>query len=345
LKVLVTGAGGFLGRHVVRALLERGYQVRVLIRPTTQIDDLPWVDRVDIFRGDLRSSAPLAPAFEGADVLVHLAARAGGNDSAQMADTVAGTERLLQAMACSKTRRLVLASSLSVYGWSDIDGTLSEESPLETDLYRRDGYAIAKTWQERVTRRLSQEHKWELTVLRPGFIWGRNHEYLAGLGHKIGRWHLVFGPLTQLPLTFVENCADCFARAVENPRASGETFNVVDGHKISIWQFLGEYLKRSGAGEYRIPVPYGLALAAVRLADWINRQLCLGKAKLPGLLIPCRFQARFKPVRLSTSKLKEVLDWHPPLVFARCLERTYEGRGPLGDLASLPECLHELHNV
>ena len=58
---------------------------------------------------------------------------------------------------------------------------------------------------------------------------------------SLGRWHLVFGPSTRLPLTYVENCADCFAQAVENPRAVGETFNVVDGHEIGAWHYLGEY--------------------------------------------------------------------------------------------------------
>ena len=171
-----------------------------MIRPAARIDDLAWADRVEVVRADLRSPGSLATAFDGVDVLVHLAARVGAATRAQMADTVVGTERLLEAMAGSATRRLVLASSFSVYGWSTIRGTLTEESPLESDLYHRDGYAIAKTWQERVTRRMSQEHNWDLTVLRPGFIWGRDHGYLAGLGQKLGRWHLVFGPSTRLPL-------------------------------------------------------------------------------------------------------------------------------------------------
>ena len=121
---------------------------------------------------------------------------------------------------------------------------------------------------------MSREHGWDLTVLRPGFIWGRDHEYLAGLGQKVGRWYLVFGPSTRLPLTHVENCADCFAEAVEDPRAVGETFNVVDGHDISSWRYLGEYLRRSGARGHRIPVPYAAALSGALLADWINRRLC-----------------------------------------------------------------------
>ena len=134
------------------------------------------------------------------------------------------------------------AASRSTTG-ARVRGILTEESPLESDLYQRDGYAIAKTWQERIVRRMSQEHRWDLTVIRPGFIWGRDHEYLAGLGQRLGRWHLVFGPSTRLPLTHVENCADCFAEAVENPRAVGQTFNLVDGHDISSWHYLGEYLR------------------------------------------------------------------------------------------------------
>ena len=70
---------------------------------------------------------------------------------------------------------------------------------------------------------------------------------------------------------------------MENPRAVGATFNVVDGHEISIWNYLGEYLHRTGSREYRIPVPYGLALTLVAaLADWINRRLCQGKVETPG---------------------------------------------------------------
>jgi 2-alkyl-3-oxoalkanoate reductase len=324
LRVLVTGAGGFLGRHVVGALSRRGHSVRALIRPTTRIDDLGWTDRVQVVRADLRSPGPLAPAFEGVDVLVHLAARVGGNDNAQMADTVVGTERLLEAMARSATRRLVLASSFSVYDFGAVRGTLTEESPLESDLYHRDGYAIAKTWQERVVRRMSREHNWDLTVLRPGFIWGRDHEYLAGLGQQLGRWHLVFGPSNRLALTHVENCADCFALAVEDPRAVGETFNVIDGHQVSTWRYLGEYLRRTGSRGHRIPIPYRLAVVGPWLADQVNRRLCQGRAKLPGLLTLCQFRARFKPLQFPNRKLQEILGWHPPLDFAECLRQTYD---------------------
>jgi UDP-glucose 4-epimerase len=345
LKVLVTGAAGFLGRYVVAALLQRGHSVRVLIRPTSQIDGFAWADQVDVIEGDLRGPSSLASAFDDVETLVHLAARVGGSPSAQMADTVVGTERLLETMAGSATRKLVMASSFSVYGWSAIRGTLTEESPLEANLYERDGYAVAKSWQERTARRIGQEHNWDLTILRPGFIWGRGHGFLAGLGFTLGRWHLVVGPATRLPLTYVENCADCFALAAESPRAVGTTFNVVDGHEITSWHYLGAYLRRTSPRGHRIPVPYVAALTAARLADWTNRRLCKGKVRLPGLLIPGRFQARFKPVRVSSRQLVEVLGWKPPWNFAQCLERAFEMPDPLINVPPNAQRPHQLQNA
>jgi nucleoside-diphosphate-sugar epimerase len=258
-----------------------------------------------------------------------------------------GTERLLQAMARSSTRRLVLASSFSVYDWSRIRGTLDESSPLEegADLYARDGYAIAKSWQERVTRREAQRHGWGLTVLRPGWIWGRAQGYLFGLGQRFGRVHLVFGPATRLPLTHVENCADLFALCVESPRAVGQTFNVVDTDDVRIWRYLGDHLGRTGERGLRIPIPYAVAFAGVR-AGWAMAKKVFGpKAKLPAVLVPWKFEARFKPLRFPNRKAREELGWAPPLDYQACLERTYgaEASGGVTSAGAPPPAASEVH--
>jgi nucleoside-diphosphate-sugar epimerase len=342
LKVLITGGNGFLGRHVVAEFLRRGHDVRALVRPAARLDELGWPGSVEVVRADLRVAKDLAAAFDGVDVLVHLAAAVTGGEDAQFAATVVGTERLLDAMARSQTKRLVLVSSFSVYDWSAIRGELTEESPLESgaDLYERDGYAVAKAWQERVVRRAAEAHGWGLTVLRPGFIWGRGNAYLACLGQKLGPVHLVFGGSTRIPLTHVNNCAHLLATATEDPRAIGATFNVVDDDSVRNWGYLGEYLRRSGAGGFRVPLPYPLAMAGVRLARWTSRKIFRGKGKLPSLLVPCRFEARFKPLRFSNRKVRETLGWQPPLGFADCLRLTYEGPAGRPSATNVPD--HEL---
>lgn len=322
MKVLVTGADGFLGRHLVQALLARGHSVRALVLPRAALAKLDWPASVEVVRADLRSAPTLEPAFDGVDVLVHLAAALGGTLDHQLAITVGGTERLLAAMARTGCRRLVLASSFAVYDWSAIRGTLDEASPLEpaADLERRDPYAIAKARQEQLARAQAARHGWDLTVLRPGFLWGRDRARVAAFPQPLGPLHLVIGPLTRLPLTHVENCADLFARAVEDPRARGETFNVVDGPGPRAWTQLGAHLRGAGAPGIRIPVPYSLAFALVRLAY----ATVLGRfPRLPNLLVPCRFEARLKPLRFGHRRARELLGWTPPLDPQACLERTY----------------------
>jgi 2-alkyl-3-oxoalkanoate reductase len=321
-KALVTGANGFLGRHVVNALLARGIEVRALLRPAARLDGLDWPPSVEVFRADLRTSRELHRAFEGVDMLLHLAAVVSGGEEVQFAGTVAGTERLLNAMAATACRRLVLCSSFSVYNYSAVVRTLDEDSPLHQvpDLYTRDGYTISKWWQERITRRCAEKHGWDLTVLRPGFIWGRDHGYLAALGQQFGRHHVVIGPLTRIPMTHVENCADVFALAAVDARARGQTFNVVDGPGERIWTYLADYMRGSGQPGWRLPVPYTLAIMIVRLAF---ATVFRAATKLPGVLIPRWFESRLKPLRFENRKLLETLGWTPPMNYQQCLVRTY----------------------
>jgi 2-alkyl-3-oxoalkanoate reductase len=322
MRALVTGANGFLGRHVVRALLAKGVAVRALVRPAARLDELDWPSSVDVFRADLRTSSELARAFEGVDVVLHLAAVVSGGEDAQFAGTVAGTERLLDAMATTACRRMVLCSSFSVYDYSSTRSVLDEKSPLHQvpGLYARDGYTIAKWWQERVTRRHAEQHGWDLTVLRPGFIWGRDHGYLSALGQQFGRHHLVIGPLTRIPMTHVENCADVFAIAAMDSRARGQTLNVVDGPGERIWSYLSDYMRGTGARGFRFPVPYRLAISAVRLA---YATIFRSATKVPSILIPQRLESRLKPLRFENRKLRETLGWTPPLTYSQCLARTY----------------------
>jgi UDP-glucose 4-epimerase len=321
-KALVTGANGFLGRHVVSALLARAVDVRAMVRPAADLREFGWLPSVEVFRADLRTSRELEHAFEDVDVLIHLAAVVSGTEDAQFAGTVVGTERLLGAMASGSCRRAVLCSSFSVYDYSSTRRTLDEGSPVHQvpDVYGRDGYTIAKWWQERVTRRFADAHSWDLTVLRPGFIWGRDHGYMAALGQQFGDHHLVIGPLTRLPMTHVENCADVFALAAADPRARGQTFNIVDGSGERIWTYLSDYMRASGQQGWCVPIPYRPALWTVRLAfATVFRRA----TKVPSILVPSQFESRLKPLRFEDRKLRETLSWIPPFDYKQCLARTY----------------------
>jgi UDP-glucose 4-epimerase len=140
-----------------------------MVRPAARLEPLGWPSSIEVFNADLRSSRELERAFEGIDVLVHLAAVVSGAEETQFAGTVAGTERLLDAMAASACRRLVLCSSFSVYNYSAARRTLDENSPIHQvpDVYGRDGYTIAKWWQERVTRAFCWQQRGDPTGVTP----------------------------------------------------------------------------------------------------------------------------------------------------------------------------------
>jgi nucleoside-diphosphate-sugar epimerase len=265
-KLLVTGANGFIGRPLVHALVEAGHEVRALVRPASDVRTLGWGPGVEVARADLRVAPELDTLFEGIDALVHLAAATGGDDAAQFASTVVGTERLLDAMRRSDTGRLVLISSFAVYSWTEVRQRADEDTPLERDPYARDGYTVAKLWQEKLARRYAADHGWDLTVLRPGAVWGRAHESSGRLGESLGPFHLVIGPRRRLPLSYVENCASAIAAAATHPDCAGRTLNVLDADEISAWDYVGTWLRRSGTRGWRVPVPLWLARAVMFLA-------------------------------------------------------------------------------
>jgi UDP-glucose 4-epimerase len=313
----VTGAAGFLGARVVDALVRRGHEVRALVRPAGAVP--AWDDRVRVSRADLREPGGAADALAGVSAVVHLAAQVTGSDEARFAGTVVATENLLATMAAADVRRLVLASSFSVYDWSRTGGEVSERTPLEQEpaLYERDGYAIAKWWQERVVRRAAEQDGLELTVLRPGFIWGPGNELVDGVGQRLGGMQLVFGPAGRLPLTHVENCADCFAAAVESDSAVGATLDVVDGDAPRKWRYTCDV----GTARVRVPVPYVLAFGLVRFVHRVARALLGERLRLPSIFVPRRFEARFKPVRSSGAEARRVLAWQPPFGYEEALRR------------------------
>lgn len=314
MRALVTGAGGFLGTRVVRACVDRGLDVRALVRSGPAASP---PGGVDYRRGDLLTDPSLAALLAEVDVVIHLAAQMTGSDHQRFAETVVGTERLLGAMAIEPPSRLVLASSIAVYDWTAARERLTEASPLQQG--ERDAYSSAKVWQERLVRRACARLEVDLTVLRPGFVWGPEQNAQAGVGQRLGGLRLVVGPCRIFPQTYVENCADCFAAAALDERAAGQTLNLVDPQPIDVWRYAGELRRAAAMPGVRIPVPYWLAWQTVRAVS--AGAAMLGRHRLPSLLTPARFEARCKPLVVDGSRLQSQLGWTPPYSFAQALER------------------------
>lgn len=303
MKVLVTGAAGFLGKPVVRQLLDQGHQLFAMVRPAAAPDALEPHERMTIVRGDLRQDGPWNDAARNVDAIVHLAAGTSGGFADQFAASVVATEKLLAASATGQVRHFIHVSSFSVYDYSAArsNSRLDEKSALEPQPEKRDAYTWTKLIQERMVREHCERHSIALTIVRPGAIYGDDKTWSYGSAIGIGGVDLVFSPFARMKLIHVENCAAAIGGALESSGDRLRIFNLIDPDSPTHWGF-HRLARRSGQSlPVPIPVPW-LVVAAIGLAARIaNRMLFGGRARLPEILDYRRQQARWKPFRYSIS--------------------------------------------
>ena len=326
MKLLVTGANGFLGRYVVAEALRRGHAVTAVLRSLSAPQDVGWRahPNLTIVQADLRLRRDLGQKIAGVDAVLHLAAAKSGDLYAQIGGTVVATENLLAAMDDAGIRRIVLVSSFAVYNYLELPShsVVNEQTPIENHGFDRDEYAQTKLIQERLVREHGAANGWAYTILRPGVIYGRDNLFTARLGMMAGKNIIRIGAWARLPLTYVENCATAIVMAAENEAASGQTLNVVDDSMPTQRTFVNMLKKRLSPRPRVIRVNWTVMRGIARLAVVFNRVALKGRAKIPGLFVPARLHARCKPLRYQNDRIKSVLGWTPKYGLEESLERS-----------------------
>ena len=336
MTLLVTGATGFLGRRVVAHALERGHRVRAVVRPGRDLSGMPWAGKpgLDIVEIDLVAESAtdkLADALAAEDaseaVVVHAAGAMTGDDATQQTGTVEPTRRLLQAMQQAGSRRLVLLSSLSVYGYAALpDGAqLDETTPTEPDPAERDAYCRAKLAQEALALDAAQRHGLLVAALRPGMIFGPGRLWSARLGVAKGRLVILLGGNAALPVSYVEHCAAAAVLAAERKAVSSDVYaeldaagrlgafeaiNVIDDDQPTQGRYAA-ILRRHAAGApvVMFRLPWG-AIRRIAQATALLGLLAPGLvSRLPGILRPASLHARIKPLRYGNHRLHDRLGW------------------------------------
>jgi nucleoside-diphosphate-sugar epimerase len=274
---------------------------------------------------DLRRPEGIAAAVKGTEAVVHLAAVKEGDFDTQFAGTVLTTGSLLDAMAAERVHRLIVTSSFSVYDYLRIPcgETIDEESPIEQSAEHRDPYARSKLIQEQVTRDFQRDGGGAVTILRPGVIYGRSHLWTDRLGVKLGGnlW-LRIGTRAELPMSYVENCAEAIIAALESDAVAGATLNIVDDELPTQRIYARLASERMSASPWMFPVSWALMRLLGDVVWRCNRVLFRGRLKLPGILIPQRLHARFKPLKYENRRAKETLRWKPRYALQTALDRS-----------------------
>jgi nucleoside-diphosphate-sugar epimerase len=327
MKVLVTGAGGFLGKSIVRSLLRSGvHDLRLQYRAREGRSALAalvaGVASAELCGANLLDRAALAGLLEGVDVVIHAAAGKKGAAADMYLNSVVTTRNLFEACRDARVRRVVLVSSFSVYDSSRLAaGAVFDESvPLEFPGVAKGPYGYAKAAQERVARSLAAQYGIELTVARPGVIFGpEDLSVSTRVGIAVAGMFVFLGGGAPLPLTWVENCADAIVLlALEAP--AGTTVNVVDDDLPSCRAFMRRY--RRSAGPLRVvPLPYPLLLWGSMFLVWYNRR---SKGQMPAIFTPHIVRSMYRSLRYSNAALKQ-LGWKPRVAMPDALERMMQG--------------------
>jgi nucleoside-diphosphate-sugar epimerase len=319
MTLLVTGATGLVGSHVVEHALARGLRVRALVRPASPGREELRALGVDEAVGVLGDEAALLAACRGAEAVVHCAATVGDWGSAALYEetNVAGVRRLLHAAHARNVRRFVLISSLGVYPPRDHDGT-DETTPPCLDGF--DPYVRSKARGEVDAVATAATLGLPLTVLRPGFVYGaRDRHVLPGLIRALRTklfTHVDHG-LRPLDHTYARNVADAVFLALQAPRAVGQVYNVMDDPVVDRRTFVGAVAARLGLPPPTRSMPRWLARP---LAYAMDRSWRLAGAADPPPLSLARYKFLGLGLRYSIAKAKEEIGYQPRYTFETGLD-------------------------
>lgn len=318
--ILVTGGGGFLGRHIVARLRERGERVRVLGR--RDYPDLALLG-VECLRGDVADQEIVRRAAAGCRAIFHTAAIPGvwGPYRMYHQANFIGSRNVVEAATAAGVRTLVYTSTPSVvYGRRAIDG--GDESLPYPDEYLT-AYAATKALAERLVLGANSDRLRTLAI-RPHLLFGPGDTQLIPKlieRARAGKLMRVGDGRNLISVSYVGNVADAHLAALDTLEAgsgaAGRAYFVNEPEPVNCWDFINRILRGVGLPEIRRGVPFAAAYGA----GWLLEKT-YGLLRLPGEPRITRFLA----TQLATShwfvvdRARRELGWNPRVGFDEAVE-------------------------
>jgi len=321
LKAFVTGATGFLGSHVARVLAERGADLRLLVRPTSNLKNLEGL-KAETATGDLRDAASLEKAMSGCDTVFHVAAdyRLWVQDPDEMyKSNVEGTRAMLEAARKNGVRRVVYTSSVATMGFTANGHPADEDSPVSlADMIGH--YKRSKFMAEQVALEAGRSGMQVVTV-NPTTPVGEQDVKPTPTGRIVLDFLKRKFPAyveTGLNLVDVRVCAQGHIAALEKGK-SGERY-ILGGENLTLKQLLDKLGSLTGLPSPKIKLPYFFAYATGVVDEAITGRLLkrepratvdtvrMGKKKMFAISDKAERELGWKIVPVEDA-LRRAVDW------------------------------------
>lgn len=304
-KVLVTGAAGFIGSHLVEKLFSLGYKVKAFIHYNSTnswgwLEQLECKKHLEVISGDVRDADVLRNSMDGVDTVFHLAALIGipysyHSPQAYLETNVKGTLNVLQAAKDSDVRKVVVTSTSEIYGTAQYV-PIKETHPVNP----QSPYAASKAAADFLALSFYRSFGLPVTIVRPFNTYGPRQSARAIIPTIItqildGKKNIELGELTPTrDLTYVEDTVDGFIRAQSSKGSIGEIINLGNNSEFSIGDL------------------------AELISSLLNKKIKIkfeASRKRPE-------KSEVRRLRADNSKAKEILHWEPSYKLENGLKKT-----------------------
>jgi nucleoside-diphosphate-sugar epimerase len=240
MKVLVTGAAGFIGSHLLDRLLERGDEVRAFVRPGENIGHLQTLANVEVRQGDLADAASLKCAVQGVQRVYHIAAKTGpwGPEKVFTATNVQGLTDLIFAAMDAGVQRIVHTSSITVYG-HHLRGIVTEDCGYHIE---NNPYSRSKIAGEMVVFKLVRTHGAPVVMVRPAWVYGPRDN--ASFGRLVSRIEkhtcfIIGNGANIVPVVYVRDVAQGIIKAGDaGNQVVGQAYTIADDRYVTQIEYL-----------------------------------------------------------------------------------------------------------
>lgn len=343
-RVFITGATGLVGFHLVKLMASLGHSVVAMVRTTSNVKNLHRLASetggdIKIVTCDVSQQDEMRDLMSSCDVVVHTVACIDphGNPKSLRAVNVDGTRHALYAAMQANVKHFVHISSLSVIMGEDDQYAVSEDEPLHIC---REAYANSKVEAEQIVMDSAMTKQFNVTALRPGFIYGPGEKtWLPRLisSLRAGTAILVDDGSKETNLIYVENLCRAVALSMMNSNSYGHVYNLTDGEKVTKRQMMDRLAAELNLAKVRIYLPMWFAKALVEVSSSIASvsphcmKTRLGRFSRPALRLVGLNQG------FDISKAERELNYTDRITFAEGMSETLKSYA--NDSVEVPRAL------